>query len=325
MSNKNNHFELIGSSSKMQSIEHLINCVAKKTTTTLILGESGTGKELVARCIHDRSSRSSSPFIAVNCAAIPLELLESELFGHEKGAFTGAYSMRQGRFELAKGGTLFLDEIGDMPASMQAKLLRVLQERVFERVGSSKLIEADVRIIAATHRNLEECIIEGTFRSDLYYRLNVFPIEIPALRERQSDIPALVNHFVKAQYAKESVELSVTPEGMRALCHYHWPGNIRELFNLLEQFSVLYTDKPVDVADFPEKIKSSVANLNTNFTTSKNFDLKEHLTDLELNLISQALQDTNWVIAKAAKKLGLRRTTLVEKIKKHGIDRRVHP
>ena len=200
---KDKYLELVGISVAVKSVQHLAEQVANTPATALILGESGTGKELVAQVIHNLSDRADAPFVPVNCVAIPLELLESELFGHEKGAFTGAVVTRQGKFELAAGGTLFLDEIGDMPMSMQAKLLRVLQERTFERVGSSKPIQANVRILAATHKNLEACIAEGTFREDLYYRLNVFPIEIPPLRERIKDISLLMGHFIE-KHKKET-------------------------------------------------------------------------------------------------------------------------
>ncbi len=326
-------YTLIGSSSAIQAVQHLVLQVASRFTTALILGESGTGKELVARVIHQFSKRAQGPFIAVNCAAIPLELLESELFGHEKGAFTGAFVARQGRFELAAGGTLFLDEIGDMPISMQAKLLRVLQERTFERVGGSKPIKSDVRIIAATHKNLEECLAQGTFREDLYYRLNVFPIEIPPLRERREDIKLLIQHFIELHKEETGCLVELSEETFNFLEQYDWPGNVRELSNLVERLCVLFSGKAVTVQDLPEQFfRQSSRKNDKNLTVltipglpqEKHFDLKEHLTQLEFNLITQALNDCAGVVARAAKRLGLRRTTLVEKMKKHGIGREIN-
>lgn len=333
MVSHNNRYKLMGSSTAIQAVQHLILQVASRSTTALILGESGTGKELVARVIHQHSKRAQGPFVAVNCAAIPLELLESELFGHEKGAFTGAIIARQGRFELAAGGTLFLDEIGDMPISMQAKLLRVLQERSFERVGGNKPIKADVRIIAATHKNLEECLAQGTFREDLYYRLNVFPVEIPPLRERKEDIRVLIQHFVDLHQQENGISIELTEEAFTFLEQYNWPGNVRELSNLVERLCVLYTGKPISLQDLPEHFFRQASRRNDKNLTiltaaelvqDKHFDLKEHLSQLELDLITQALNDCAGVVARAAKRLGLRRTTLVEKMKKYGIGREVN-
>jgi sigma-54 specific flagellar transcriptional regulator A len=332
--NPHNHLlELVGASSPIKMVEHLIRHVAKTSTTVLILGESGTGKELVAHIAHNLSDRAEGPFIPVNCAAIPLELLESELFGHEKGSFTGAYLSRQGRFELAAGGTLFLDEIGDMPLSMQAKLLRVLQEKSFERVGSNKSIKADVRIIAATHKNLEDSMSDGEFREDLYYRLNVFPIEIPPLRDRLEDIPLLIDYFIKKYQAESNNTVEFEMETLHFLEQYEWPGNVRELSNLIERLIILHPGKKITVQDLPEAfLRTAAKRLDKNLTvltspelnSKKRFDLKEHLAQLEFSLISQALQDCNGIVARAAKLLGLRRTTLVEKMKKYGMGREVN-
>lgn len=330
---RDRYLELIGSSSAIKSVQLMAQQVANTPATALILGESGTGKELLAQVIHNLSDRSEGPFVPVNCVAIPLELLESELFGHEKGAFTGAVVTRQGKFELAAGGTLFLDEIGDMPMSMQAKLLRVLQERTFERVGSNKPIQADVRILAATHKNLEECIAQGTFREDLYYRLNVFPIVIPPLRERVEDIGLLMNHFIEKHKAETGNFIELSPETIAYLAEYSWPGNIRELCNLVERLLILYPGKCVSVSDLPTQLfRQTVAKTDKNLTTlmmselvseDRNFDLKEHLEQLELSFIMHALEDCGGIVARAAKRLGLRRTTLVEKIRKYGIGRNI--
>ena len=281
-------------------------------------------------------------FVPVNCGAIHGDLLESELFGHEKGAFTGAISARQGRFELAENGTLFLDEIGDMSLNMQVKLLRVLQERTFERVGSNKSIEADVRIIAATHRNLEEAITEGKFREDLFYRLNVFPIEMPPLRDRVEDTPLLVNELIRRIEHEKRGSVRFTQGAVLALCQYNWPGNVRELANLVERMAILYPFGVVDVGDLPEKFQTdTITPESTRFSEEMlssvqpmqyqmdaeprlprgGLDLKEHLSSLEVGFIKQALDDANGVVAQAAKRLGMRRTTLVEKLRKYGLQR----
>ena len=247
---------LVGTSRAVQMVRKMIQQVANSEANVLILGESGTGKEVVARNLHYYSNRRDKAFVPVNCGAIPGDLLESELFGHEKGAFTGAISARQGRFELAEKGTLFLDEIGDMSLNMQVKLLRVLQERTFERVGSNKSIEADVRIIAATHRNLEEAITEGKFREDLFYRLNVFPIEMPPLRDRVEDIPLLVNELIRRIEHEKRGSVRLTQGAILALCQYNWPGNVRELANLVERLAILFPFGVVDVGDLPEKFQT---------------------------------------------------------------------
>lgn len=327
--------ELIGESKEIHTIRHLIAQVANTKANVLILGESGTGKELIARLVHKESDRLHAPFIAVNCAAIPCDLLESELFGHEKGAFTGAFSMRQGRFELAAGGTIFLDEIGDMPFSMQAKLLRVLQERQFERIGGSKAIETDVRVIAATNKNLEAALKTETFREDLYYRLNVFPIEIPPLRSRKEDIPILLDYFLKQFQAREKTEIILSEEAREKLMEYAWPGNIRELINLSERLVILLAGKTIQPADLPEQFLKSDETLSMQddvqdvedddntmtILSAPSFNLKEHMTRLELKLINKALESNQWVVSRAARELGLQRTTLVEKMKRYGIMR----
>ena len=347
---------LVGVSAEMAQVRTLVSQVAPSDASVLILGESGTGKEVVARGIHAASPRSGGPFVPVNCGAIPGELLESELFGHEKGAFTGAISSRRGRFELAAGGTLFLDEIGDMPLAMQVKLLRVLQERCFERVGSNTSQHSDVRVIAATHQDLEARVDAGAFRMDLFYRLNVFPIEMPPLRTRIADIPALVQRFVQQlQSAGHAVRIGA--EAMGCLLAYPWPGNVRELGNLVERLAILFPDAEVSAADLPERFRvhgsvpvSEVATRDAqggaNEATQADMtaadavaipapdsgvapllplegelDLKEHLAELERALLMQALQQSDWVVAQAAKRLNLQRTTLVEKMRKYAIER----
>ena len=376
--------KLGGSSSAIQYVRSMIEQVAKTDASVLILGESGTGKEVVARNIHALSRRCKAGFVPVNCGAIPAELLESELFGHEKGAFTGAISARQGRFELAEKGTLFLDEIGDMSLPMQVKLLRVLQERTFERVGSNKSMQADVRILAATHRNLESNIKDGTFREDLFYRLNVFPIELPSLRERLEDVPILLQDQIDKLEAENRGTVRLTADATEMLSTYQWPGNVRELSNLVERLSILYPDSIVDTkhlpvryqnaamatqqqtgktkppfdparmfadidddeeesisdlpgklpANLPEKISAGMAGVtitpadsNTVVDTeitleigADGLDLKEHLANLEIELIKKALDKTAGVVAHAATLLKMRRTTLVEKLKKYGIN-----
>jgi sigma-54 specific flagellar transcriptional regulator A len=331
---------LSGSSRATRQVNKMIEQVADSEATVLILGESGTGKEVVARKLHFHSVRRGKPFVPVNCGAIPGDLLESELFGHEKGAFTGAISARQGRFEMAEGGTLFLDEIGDMSMPMQVKLLRVLQERTFERVGSNKTMPCNVRIIAATHRNLEEAIKEGDFREDLYYRLNVFPIEMPPLRNRVEDIPVLVNDLIHRIENEKRGSVRLTPAAVAALSHYRWPGNVRELANLIERLAILHPYGVVDVFDLPEKFRPASSVLDTvqlpevtlageePGTTvtaprlpSDGIDLKAHLNTLEQSLIQQALDESDGIVAHAAKRLHMRRTTLVEKLRKYGLQR----
>ncbi|RLJ17228.1 sigma-54-dependent Fis family transcriptional regulator [bacterium endosymbiont of Escarpia laminata] len=331
---------LSGSSRATRQVNRMIEQVADSDATVLILGESGTGKEVVARKLHFHSHRRGKAFVPVNCGAIPADLLESELFGHEKGAFTGAISARKGRFEMAEGGTLFLDEIGDMSMPMQVKLLRVLQERTFERVGSNKTLHANVRIIAATHRNLEEAIEEGRFREDLFYRLNVFPIEVPPLRVRVEDIPVLVNDLIHRIENEKRGSVRLTPAAVAALSHYRWPGNVRELANLIERLAILYPYGVADVGDLPDKFRPAGGVLDTvqlpevtipgdePDTTlhaprlpNDGIDLKAHLGNLEQSLIQQALEESGGVVAHAAKRLHMRRTTLVEKLRKYGLQR----
>jgi sigma-54 specific flagellar transcriptional regulator A len=329
---------LAGSSRAIRAIRHLIKQVADSSATVLILGESGTGKEVVARNLHYYSSRRGKPFVPINCGAIPGELLESELFGHEKGAFTGAITARQGRFELAQGGTLFLDEVGDMPMAMQVKLLRVLQERTFERVGSNKLVNVNVRIIAATHRDLEEQMQEGSFREDLYYRLNVFPIEMPPLRARVEDISLLINEIITRIEHEKRGSIRLTPAAVMALCQYPWPGNVRELANLVERLTILHPCGVVDYYDLPEKyriegeegpsssperpsLERMASPLEIHRLPGEGLDLKKHLSRIEQSLIKQALDEANGVVAQAANRLRMRRTTLVEKLRKYGIQR----
>ncbi|BBD79374.1 sigma-54 dependent transcriptional regulator [Aerosticca soli] len=335
----------VGESGPMARVNALIRQVAPFDSSVLVLGESGTGKELVARTIHACSPRRDRPFVAINCGAIPAELLESELFGHEKGAFTGAIGTRKGRFELAEGGTLFLDEIGDMSLPMQVKLLRVLQERSFERVGGNKTLHCDVRIIAATHRNLEQAIADGRFREDLYYRLSVFPLELPALRDRLEDLPLLIEEFNQRQARRGLARVRFAAGALEALRHYAWPGNVRELCNLVERLAILYPHGEVRAADLPEKYRGPAADesvrsaallalmdearpaigapaavtVEPSLLPDGGLDLKEHLADIEVGLIRQALDATGGVVAHAAKLLRMQRTTLVEKLRKYGL------
>jgi len=337
---------LIGNSPTIAHIRELVQRVAPSESTVMILGESGTGKEVVARNIHYYSHRSQGPFVPVNCGAIPDNLLESELFGHEKGSFTGAISTRRGRFELARSGTLFLDEIGDMPLNMQVKLLRVLQERTFERVGSDRSLDADVRIIAATHRNLEDLINTGGFREDLYYRLNVFPIEMPTLRERVEDLPLLIEELVERAANEQGARFTLSPAALRCLGHYPWPGNVRELANLMERLAIMKPDGRADLDDLPAKFRAhypaelaaaeaaaaalvTAADIIPATVLSDplpalppdGLDLRQYIADLETALIQTALEDANGVVAHAASLLKMRRTTLVEKMRKYSIRR----
>lgn len=315
---------MIGDSEGMQDIFHLIETVADSDSNILILGESGTGKELVARAIHYNSQRQNSPLIPVNCGAIPESLLESELFGHEKGAFTGAIAHRIGRFELAKGGTIFLDEIAEMSPALQVKLLRVLQGHEFERVGGTKTIKVNVRIIAATNQDLEEAVAKKTFREDLYYRLNVIPIKLPALRERKSDIPLLFAHFLEHFNLEKKKNLEgISTEAMNLLINYRWPGNVRELENLVERLVILKGRGLVLPEDLPEKFRGAYA-VNSDapriMIPEEGISFRDITEQFERDLILQALNRSNWVKNKAAKLLGLNRTTLVEKIKKIGLE-----
>lgn len=315
---------LIGVSPAMLQVKELIRQVAQTDASVLILGESGTGKEVVAQCVHLSSQRQACPFVPLNCGAIPAELLESELFGHEKGAFTGAITMRKGRFELAEAGTLFLDEIGDMPLPMQVKLLRVLQEKMYERVGGNKSFQANVRIIAATHRDLANRIDEGSFREDLYYRLNVFPIELPSLRQRAEDVPLLLEAKFEQLTRQGLVKPQLSSEAYDALMAYDWPGNVRELGNLAERLSILYAGKVVEVDQLPvqyrplEPIAGDISGGESIVIPSfdGSLDLKHYLNDMEKLIIQRALLQSEGVVSQAARLLRLNRTTLVEKMRK---------
>jgi sigma-54 specific flagellar transcriptional regulator A len=352
-----------GGSAAIREVIALIRQVAAHDSTVLILGESGTGKEVVARAVHDLSPRRNRPFVAVNCGAIPAELLESELFGHEKGSFTGAIAARKGRFEIAEGGTLFLDEIGDMSPSMQVKLLRVLQERVFERVGNHVPIRCNVRIIAATHRNLEDSIVRGTFREDLFHRLNVFPIDMPPLRGRIEDLPLLVRDFVAQNVADGRPAVQFARRTLAALALHPWTGNVRELGNLIERLSIIAGGRIVQIEDLPSKYRppegwvweeqeppaadddtvlgeEETLELLESGTIAASparppeaavpdtltclpeagLDLRAHLLSIERALVQQALDRANGTVAHAARLLSLRRTTLVEKLRKLGIE-----
>jgi len=365
-----------GNSPVIREVIALIKQVAGHDSTVLVLGESGTGKEVAARAVHDLSPRRNRPFVAVNCGAIPADLLESELFGHERGAFTGAVTSRKGRFEIAEGGTLFLDEIGDMSPTMQVKLLRVLQERVFERVGNHQPMRCNVRIIAATHRNLEDSIVRGTFREDLFHRLNVFPIEMPALRARIEDLPLLIRDCIASNQSEGRGRVQLTAHALGALALCPWTGNVRELANLIERLSIVCAGRTVDVRDLPPKYRPPVdwqfpaptseasvlsalvepiadieaqedavlseetalvvleaplleelADLapaapaadSAAMLPEEGLDLREHLLNIERQLIEQALQRSRGTVAQAARLLNLRRTTLVEKMRKLGM------
>jgi len=359
-----------GTSAPIREVISLIRQVAGHDSTVLVLGESGTGKEVCARAVHDLSPRRNRPFVAVNCGAIPADLLESELFGHERGAFTGAVSARKGRFEIAEGGTLFLDEIGDMSPTMQVKLLRVLQERVFERVGNQTSMKCNVRIVAATHRNLEDSIQRGSFREDLFHRLNVFPIEMPALRARIEDLPLLVRDYIASNLQEGRGRVQLSPRALGALALCQWTGNVRELGNLIERLSIVCAGRVVEVRDLPPKYRPPVdwtlevktldlpapapadeadehlsdehalsvleevelERAERRETSNKaatgdalatlpedGLDLREHLLTIERQLIEQALQRSRGTVAKAARLLSLRRTTLVEKMRKLGM------
>jgi len=311
---------IIGSSPPLKFVLTEVERVAPTGSTVLVLGETGTGKELIARAIHNLSTRRGCPFVKVNCAAIPFDLLESELFGHEKGAFTGAIAQKTGRFEMANNGTLFLDEIGDLPLALQPKLLRVLQEQEFERVGSGRTHRINVRLVAATHRDLTEMVAQKEFRSDLYYRLNVFPIELPPLRERRNDIPQLVSHFMR-DFARRMGRpmLDIPAETMAAFTSYSWPGNVRELQNLIERAVIRSNDgvlpnplPPLDPIPLSSPEPTTLESRSSKFS------------DCARSLILQTLEDTGWMIGGsdgAAARLGLPRTTLISKMKKLGISR----
>ncbi|TAM11525.1 MAG: sigma-54-dependent Fis family transcriptional regulator [Nevskiaceae bacterium] len=334
-----------GETPVMQRLRQLILKVAPHDTTVLIQGASGTSKELIARAIHEQSERRNRPFVAINCGAIPAELLESELFGHEKGAFTGAICARKGRFELAEGGTLFLDEIGDMPLPMQVKLLRVLQERSFERVGGTQTLYCDVRVVAATHRDIEQRIVDGNFREDLYYRLAVFPIESPRLRERLADLPLLVNLLSKRNCESGTPAIHFDASAFAALAACEWPGNVRELGNLVERMAVMYPGETVSATQLPTRYRADVEISSTQLSENlplpsaavpapvpavpqetglpsipdAGLDLRAYLADVETRLIRQALRHADGIVTQAAALLQMRRTTLIERLKKYGL------
>jgi len=338
---------IIGNSQGIRDVFGVVEKAATSESTVMIFGESGTGKELIARALHQNSKRERKPFIAVNCGAIPHELLESELFGYEKGAFTGASHTRIGRLELANEGTVFLDEIGDMPAALQVKLLRVLAEQEIDRLGGSKPVKVNVRFITATHRNIEDAIKEGKFREDLYYRLNIIPIVIPPLRDRESDIPLLVQHFLKKCNENQAQQAKViSDETIQILANYSWPGNIRELGNFIERMVVLSVGENITPRDLPEKVLGEVPRESLPQTEKPRcelsptemlqnglkqsffiglpeggINLKNAVEEFERGLITEALEKTNWVKNKAAGLLELNRTTLVEKIKKMDLKR----
>ncbi|MBU0729255.1 MAG: sigma-54 dependent transcriptional regulator [Proteobacteria bacterium] len=311
---------IIGKSRKMKQVFSLIEKVCNADTTVLVFGESGTGKELIAQALHYEGARCDGPFVPVNCGAIPGELLESELFGHEKGAFTHAIRTRTGRFEMAHGGTVFLDEISEMSPMLQVKILRVLQERQFERIGGTKTIKSDFRVIAATNRNLEEEVNASRFRKDLYYRLNVIPIEAPPLRDRASDIPLLVDFFMIKYKRHQRKELhEITPEALDYLLKYSWPGNVRELENMVERMVILSTGDRISVDDLPERLLEAGGRSSHNIEEIplEGFSLSQSVADFEKRLITQALDQAGWVKNRAAKLLNVNRTTLLEKMKRH--------
>ncbi len=315
---------IIGASDAITQVFDLIRKVADTDATVLLLGESGTGKELIARAIHYNSHRRQGPLIPVNCAAIPEELLESELFGHERGAFTHAVRTRLGRFEQANGGAIFLDEIADMSPNLQVKILRVLQDRAFERLGGVKTIKVDIRVIAATNQDLEGMVKQGRFREDLFYRLNVIPIRVPPLRERTSDIPLLANHFLEDfSRRKKQPPKRLSPEVMELLLHYPWPGNVRELENLMERLVILSEGQVLEASDLPERFRAALP--GARMLASADFpDQGVHLTsavqEFERQLILKALEKSRWVKSRAAQLLHLNRTTLIEKMKKQRIE-----
>lgn len=312
---------VIGKSLSMTKIFRLIERVANSDSTVLINGETGTGKGLVAKAIHDSSYRNGKPFVAINCGAIPENLLESELFGHVKGAFTGATGPKTGKFEIADGGTIFLDEIGDMSHDLQVKVLKVLEERQFERVGGCKTVNVDVRIIAATHRDLEEEVQKGRFREDLFYRLYVIPFQLPALKDRQVDIPLLIEHFLNKLNEDKATQVTGIDEAAAQLLLSHtWPGNVRELANLMERIVVLKGEGEITTDDLPPKMKRTVnaeAIMGTPEISAEGICLSTAVSEFEKNLIYQSLEKTDWVKNKAAKLLQVKRTTLVEKIKRY--------
>jgi len=319
---------IIGNSEEIIKVFQIVETVADSDSTVLIYGESGTGKELVAKALHYNSKRRDKYLVPVNCGAIPEDLLESELFGHMKGSFTGATASRVGRFELANGGTIFLDEIGDMSLNLQVKILRVLQEREFIPIGGTKNVKVDVRVIAATHQDLEKGVQEKTFREDLFYRLNVIPITIPPLRVRKSDIPLLVQHFIEHFNKERDSDIEgVSPEVMKIFTEYNWPGNVRELENLIERLVIFNRKKNIiNLQDLPNKFQSKEKELPLSYfkLPEQGLCINTLLNQIENDLIVQALNRTGWVKEKAAKLLNLNRTTLVQKIKNRKLENKVY-
>jgi transcriptional regulator with PAS, ATPase and Fis domain len=313
---------IVGQSQPMQELYRMIQRVARTDSTVLIMGESGTGKELIANALHFNSPRRDRPFVPINCGAIPEELMESELFGHERGAFTGALRERKGRFEVAHTGTVFLDEIGEMSPKLQVKLLRVLQERKIERVGSSRTIEVDVRVVAATNQDLEQAVAAGKFREDLYYRLNVIPCHVPPLRERDGDVALLIYYFLQQHCQKKDLPLKkISKAALNVLQVYDWPGNVRELQNVMERLVILTDGDEIQVDDLPPRMREiKLADSPPLMTIGHDgIDLKQTIDDLETHLILEALKKAGGVKNQAAKYLGLNRTTLIEKMKKRKI------
>ena len=316
--------DIVGQSPPMRKIFRIVEKIAESDTTIMLNGETGTGKGLIARAIHERSGRKDKPFIQINCGATPEGLLESEFFGYRRGAFTGATSDKPGKFELAKGGTIFLDEIGDMSADLQVKVLRVLEEGEFERIGGHETIKSDARIIAATHRDLEEEVQKRNFREDLFYRLYVIPIMLPTLRERKADVPFLIDYFLE-QFAKKTAAkpMKVSDEAMKVLMNYSWPGNVRELRNLIERLVVLHEAEEILPEDLPSKIRneSGQAGQQRPRGSGDGISFNTAVSEFEKALILSALEKTNWVKNKAAQLLKIKRTTLVEKIKRYNLEK----
>jgi transcriptional regulator with GAF, ATPase, and Fis domain len=320
--------KIVGVSEGMMRVLSVIRRVADTDSTVILYGETGTGKEVIARALHECSYRRRRPFVAINCGAIPENLLESELFGHVKGAFTGALANKPGKFEVADGGTIFLDEIGDMSPELQVKLLRVLETSSFEPVGGSRSVTVNVRVVAATHRDLEKAIEEGKFREDLYYRLHVIPVRLPPLRERRSDIPLLIRHFIgHFNTAKRMKVVDVSSEVLERMTSYAWPGNVRELRNMMERLVVLKGEGIIQMEDLPERLRSH-AGLGVGtppiVLSEEGICLNTAVEQFEKALILESLKKTQWVKNRAAKLLHLNRTTLVEKIKRHGLDQCVN-
>jgi len=316
-------YQMIGHSKAIEQLKQQIKMAAPSSGWVLITGENGTGKELVARAIHQQSKRADKPFVEVNCAAIPEELIESELFGHEKGAFTGATAARKGKFDQANGGTLFLDEIGDMSLKTQAKILRILQEQKFDRVGGNRTINVDVRVIAATNKDLLDEIKKGNFREDLYFRLNVLPFSVPPLRQRKDDIPRLCQHFLQYFCGKESRAIkTMSKEAVEALLNYDWPGNVRELKNLIERLVIMTHGQTITLADLPHSInKGNVAKTQQNFSDIELPDSYREAKELfEKQFLQEKLRKSNWNVSKTAEMIGLERSNLHRKIKSYQIE-----